>query len=145
MSSQPTYPEVLVRHFKNPANKGRLTRETLYETGYNSKCGDVIYLSIAISDDGHINEIMFDGRACMICLASASILTCQVHNKSSEQALNLIRDIENIFEKNNQTNTELHRDIKALSSIRKYPARTQCVTLAWQTLATAIQKDHSDS
>ncbi|MEX0779851.1 MAG: SUF system NifU family Fe-S cluster assembly protein [Balneolales bacterium] len=142
-SLQQIYSEVLVRHFKEPAHKGRLTNETLYETGYNPKCGDVINLSISCVDDGTIQEIMFDGKGCMICQASASILTRQVRNITSDEAKQLIHEVEKLFDKEHIGEIPLPDDVKALGSISRYPTRKQCVTLAWQTLGRALQRHYS--
>ncbi|MEX1136260.1 MAG: SUF system NifU family Fe-S cluster assembly protein [Balneolales bacterium] len=143
MCSQNVYSEVIVSHFKKPRNKGRLTRETTFETGYNPKCGDVIHLSILMGDDDFIEDIMFDGKGCMICLASASILTHQVKRVPVGDVFNLIREVEKISKKDHVTEANLPPDIKALSSIQRYPTRKQCVMLAWQTLESALQKRNS--
>lgn len=142
MCSQNVYSETLISHFKHPRNKGRLSLETVFETGYNPICGDIIYLSILLSEHDIIEDIMFDGKGCMICLASASILTTQVKGKPLNDVLNLIHEVENMFKKNqNDLDIRLHHDIKALSSIRQFPTRSQCVTLAWKTIEKPLLKN----
>ncbi|MEX0686218.1 MAG: SUF system NifU family Fe-S cluster assembly protein [Balneolales bacterium] len=133
--------DILVRHYKAPLNKGRLSDETAYETAYNPKCGDVIHLSIRIDSNGLIKKVMFDGHGCMICLASASILTDKVNNLSTGDAHHLINTVEKLLKLNkDEIDLEsLPDDIQALSSVRSFPTRTQCVTLAWHALRQALK------
>lgn len=142
MCSHKMYSEALVSHYKTPLNKGRLADETIYESGYNPKCGDVIHLSIKISKDGSIEKIRFESQGCMICQASASILTVHAEQTKISEARQLIGEVINLFTRNPQDTDfqSLHPDIQALSTIRQYPTRTQCVTLAWHTLERALNR-----
>ncbi|MEX0928453.1 MAG: SUF system NifU family Fe-S cluster assembly protein [Balneolales bacterium] len=141
MGSRQVYSKVLIDHFKNPVNRGRLTNETCLETGYNPKCGDVIYLSLRMDRD-RVEEVMFDGKGCMICLASASILAGHITNMPAAEIHRHIHEVMDMFspDPSFDENLALHDEIKALSSVREFPTRSQCATLAWQTLGQALRK-----
>src|SRR5437588_11502322 len=66
--------EIILDHYQNPRNRGRLEQPTVANRGHNPLCGDEIELSIFIDDDC-VREIAFSGRGCSISQASASMMT----------------------------------------------------------------------
>ncbi len=79
------YREQLMDHYKNPQNRGHMDGSTKEQTKNNPFCGDVIKMQIKIAD-GKIEDIKFDGAACAVSVASASVLTGLVKGKSIEDA-----------------------------------------------------------
>ena len=81
--------EIILDHYQNPRNHGRLEHPTLANRGHNPLCGDEIELSVGIDeDDDRIREISFTGRGCSISQASASMMTEVVkgHNLAEAEA-----------------------------------------------------------
>src|SRR6266851_5739156 len=59
--------EIILDHYQNPRNHGRLEHPTLANRGHNPLCGDEIELSVGIDEqDDRISEISFTGRGCSI-------------------------------------------------------------------------------
>src|SRR5260370_13751344 len=79
--------EIILDHYQNPRNHGRLEHPTLANRGHNPLCGDEIEISIGIDEQGElIREIAFTGRGCSISQASASMMTEVVKGHKLDEA-----------------------------------------------------------
>lgn len=68
------YEEVILDHWKNPRNKGRLVNPDLVGIEVNPLCGDTVRLELKV-EGGRVTEVRFDGQGCAISQAAASLLT----------------------------------------------------------------------
>ncbi|MEJ7762881.1 MAG: Fe-S cluster assembly sulfur transfer protein SufU [Thermomicrobiales bacterium] len=82
------YREVILDHYKNPRNRGRLDPADHSHSDVNPLCGDEIRLDLRVTD-GIITEVAFEGRGCAISQAATSILTELVAGQSVEDAKRL--------------------------------------------------------
>ena len=97
MNIEGMYQEVLLDAYRNPKNKGRLQKYDLEAKDVNPACGDKVNIQAKV-ENGRIKEIKFEGEGCIICMASASMLTeyikgkklHEVKNVQKEEALKLI-------------------------------------------------------
>jgi len=70
------YHEDLLDEAKNPNNYGEMSDPDLVSTSYNASCGDVISVSVKLSNDKKtIEDIKWKGQGCIISQASMSILS----------------------------------------------------------------------
>ena len=132
MSNDSVYKEVLLDHFHNPRNKGKLDDMDIVRRGSNPRCGDEIEVGIACAN-GVLETVRFRGRGCSICLASASMMTECTSGLKLQQARQLVTRLQQWF---SNTNNEMppNENLAALGTIRQHPARKKCVLLAWQAL-----------
>src|ERR1700738_258796 len=87
MATEELSREIILDHYQNPRNHGRLEHPTLANRGNNPLCGDEIEISIAIDEQGQlIREIAFSGRGCSISQASASMMTEVVKGQKLDDA-----------------------------------------------------------
>lgn len=86
MNNKLPYKELLLEHYHHPRNKKTCDSSDFGTTILNPSCGDQVVIH-GIIENAIITEIYFDGKGCVICLASASILTTLVKNQSIEYAL----------------------------------------------------------
>jgi nitrogen fixation NifU-like protein len=68
------YGAVIAEHAKHPRNLGTIDSPDLRGEGVNPLCGDKVTLELRVAD-GRIAEARYSGEACMVALASASVLT----------------------------------------------------------------------
>jgi len=68
------YSELLLDHFRNPRNVGKLANASAEVTATNPICGDILELGIRVND-GEIAEARFLCRGCTTSIACASLLT----------------------------------------------------------------------
>ena len=78
--SDDIYREIILDHYRNPRNKGKLPDADISTHDSNPLCGDEIDIHMKIFGD-KITDVKFEGRGCAISQASASMLTEMVINK----------------------------------------------------------------
>ena len=114
------YRQKILQHYKNPHNKGHLDTPGKKAELINKSCGDEIKIEVVIKDN-KVTEIAFTGHGCVISIATASILTDYVKNKSIEE----IKKI---------TSEELIK----LIGIEITPARLKCLLLPLEAIQKAL-------
>jgi nitrogen fixation NifU-like protein len=95
--SDDIYREIILDHYRNPRNKGKLPHADVSMHDSNPLCGDEIDIHLKV-EQGKIKDIKFEGRGCAISQASASMLTEMVLDKPLTTVKDLAKDdiLENI-------------------------------------------------
>ena len=95
--SDDIYREIILDHYRNPRNKGKLPQADVSTHDSNPLCGDEIDIHLKVKH-GKIKDIKFEGRGCAISQASASMLTEMVLDKPLTAVKDLAKDdiLENI-------------------------------------------------
>lgn len=130
------YREVILEHYKNPRNHGRLPEPDVATRGHNPLCGDDVEISLAFEDDV-IRDIRFQGKGCSISQASASMLTEVVKGKTTSEARQLVDTFKAIM-RGDPVSADGLGDVEALEGVRRYPVRIKCALLAWTTLQEGL-------
>jgi len=81
----PYNPKVL-ELFRNPKNLGKMEDATVSAVAGNPMCGDMITFYLKISEHGVIKKASFESYGCAANIATSSILTEMIKNKTLEQA-----------------------------------------------------------
>lgn len=115
--SDDIYREIILDHYRNPRNKGKLPEADISTHDSNPLCGDEIDIHMKIRGD-RIMDVKFEGRGCAISQASASMLTEMVINKP----LTSVKDI---------AKTDILENI-GLTNLG--PARIKCALLALKVM-----------
>jgi nitrogen fixation NifU-like protein len=89
------YREHILDHYRHPRNQGVLDDADISCELDNPVCGDVVRLDVRLSY-GRVSEARFSGRGCVISMASASMLTEKVMDKTVEELRELTD--EDVFE-----------------------------------------------
>jgi nitrogen fixation protein NifU and related proteins len=136
--------EIILDHYQNPRNHGRLPDPTVANRGHNPLCGDEVELSLHITDD-HIDGIAFSGRGCSISQASASMMTERVKGQSLSDVRVAVQDFTQNMANRSPAPPELEDELDALQGVKRYPARVKCALLPWTTLRESIDLfEHRD-
>jgi nitrogen fixation NifU-like protein len=140
------YQEVILDHNRKPRNYGVLADASHKAEGHNPLCGDHITIALRL-DDGRIGAIAFEGEACAICKASASMLTTNVKGKTSEEAEVLIREFRDMATGKLDVASQPHHlgRLTVFSGVRDLPTRVKCAILPWHTLHAALNSAGSAS
>lgn len=73
--------EILLEHFQNPRNAGRLEPPAVTIEASNPACGDILRLS-ARFENGRVTEARYQVRGCTASVAAGSALTEWMMGKS---------------------------------------------------------------
>src|SRR5437868_15479386 len=93
MTTEDLSREIILDHYQNPRNHGRLDSPTLANRGNNPLCGDEVELFLGLDRAGErIDAIGFTGRGCSISQASASMMTELVKGRSLSEAEAAVKD-----------------------------------------------------
>lgn len=122
---------LILENYQNPKNRGLVDDDTYLKINTNSKsCIDEIDLQMKIQD-GMVKDMRFEGEACAICTSSTSILINTLIGKKIEEALEIIKNFENMIEEK-EYKSELIGEALAYSDIAKQPNRKNCALLTWR-------------
>jgi nitrogen fixation NifU-like protein len=144
------YRTVILDHGRRPRNLGRLARATHRADGDNPLCGDTIRLELEL-DGGTVRRAGFEGAACMVATASASLMTESLTGRTPAEALALAERVEALSagrpagagagagtETGGGTPEVELGELAALAGVRHHPLRVRCATLPWQALRRAL-------
>lgn len=115
------YQEKILDHYHSPRNTGVIKHPTHEHCANNPTCGDKICATLVIEND-IIVDIKFTGEGCAISQAAASLVTENIKNDITENALKLTRD-----------------DIVNMLGIEIGIGRIRCALLGIETIQKAIQ------
>lgn len=115
------YQDLILDHYRNPRNFGKLEHATNTGEAKNLSCGDRLEMTVSVKK-GLVNDIRFQGEGCAISQAAASMLTEYAKGKPAETLLAL--------------------DPKAvlkLLSLDLSPTRMKCALLSLETLKKTLR------
>jgi nitrogen fixation NifU-like protein len=138
---QAFYKERVLAHSREPHNFRTLDEPTLSAEGFNPLCGDKVTIYLKI-DGGRIKDAAFGGVGCAISIASASMLTDVLIGVTEQDAEAILQSALNMFRGQDASADDPYKEqlteLRALESVRSYPSRIKCATLAWSTLEAAL-------
>lgn len=145
MALEELYREVILDHYRNPRNRGRLESPDATAEGVNPMCGDELTLDLIIEDDV-VTRVGIEGQGCSISQSSASMMTEAIKGKSRADIEDLVAKFRTMMslDDSNDPGIDPDRpgavlgDIEALQGVRKYPVRIKCASLGWNTLMEAL-------
>ncbi len=131
------YRDIILDHYRNPRNRGRLAKPDIATQGANPLCGDEIEVSLIISD-GRVEDVRFEGKGCSISQASASMMTDIVKGHTLDEVDSEVKSFTQAMANRQATPGELESELDALQGVKRYPARVKCALLPWTTLRESV-------
>lgn len=133
------YQEMIVDHGRHPRNFKTLDNATHTLEGFNPLCGDQLKLFLVV-ENAIVKDVAFTGQGCAISMASASIMSQMIKDKTVEQAQTLFENFHRLVTQGDLS--ELQQDslgkLQALAGVKAFPSRIKCATLAWHTLSKSL-------
>ena len=120
--SDTLYREQLLDIYKDPPNKGTLAKKDVEVTEANPFCGDVLTLQLKI-ENGFIEDVAFDGGACIVTIASAALLTEELRGKTLTKAKAITK-----------------QEVLDMLGVELTTSRVKCATLILETLDSALKR-----
>jgi nitrogen fixation NifU-like protein len=139
------YQSVILDHNKKPRNQGVVDDANRSADGHNPLCGDVIHLTAHVDEGGLIEDLRFEGQGCAISTASASLMTQAVKGRPVDQARALFAGFREMVtgDPTQEPDSAHLGKLAVFGGVRGFPMRVKCATLAWHTLANALDQSGS--
>ncbi len=133
------YQEVILDHGRQPRNFGHPPPDTNRRAdGHNPLCGDRLSLFLTY-EDGVVRDVGFVGNGCAISIASASLMTEMVKGKTDAEVREMFQRFHSLVTGDGAGDDADALDkLTVFSGVREFPVRVKCATLAWHTLAAAL-------
>ena len=125
---------IILDNYQNSLNRKRHDDDNKYIklNSRNVSCIDNIDLYVKMNGSV-IEDITFEGEACVISISSTSIMTNLLKNKTIDEAIDIIRNFDNMIEEK-EFDEEVLEDAIVYDDISKQPSRKKCATLSWHGL-----------
>ena len=131
---------IILDKYQNPYHRMRHDNDRDYVklNSRNVSCIDNIDLYIKIKDN-KIEEISFEGEACVISISSTSIMSRLLEGKTIDEALEIIKNYSNMIEEKEYDQDVLEEAV-VYDDVAKQHSRKKCATLSWQGLYKELLK-----
>ena len=133
------YREVILDHHRDPRNFGALPDANSKAEGFNPLCGDRVEIFLKIDEKKILTDCRFQGEGCSICMASASMMTEEIHGRSMEEAEQRVEGFRALM-KGEKCPFSVEGDLESLLGVRQFPVRIKCALLPWTTLQEAVNQ-----
>ncbi len=133
------YQELILDHNRKPRNFGPLADANRSARGVNPLCGDKVAVHLRVEGD-QVRDVRFEGEGCAISIASASVMTEGLKDRSCAHARELFERFHQMVAADDGGDIDGASlgKLAAFAGVRDYPARVKCATLAWHTLCAAL-------
>ena len=118
-------------------HKQYLVQADSHAEGFNPLCGDQLSVYLKLDSDC-IVDASFQGNGCAICMASASMMTDFLKNKTSQEVDDCFVNFHDVMMGKEGT---LPGKLAVLAGVKEYPSRIKCATLAWHAAQAALHND----
>lgn len=122
---------IILDNYQNPYHRTRHEKDDNYLklNSRNVSCIDNIDVYIKMNQD-KIEDISFEGEACVISISSTSIMASTLIGKTIDEALKIIENYDNMIEEKEYDRSLLGEAV-VYDDIAKQPSRKKCATLTW--------------
>ncbi len=118
------YQEIIIEEFRHPHNFGAMSDADYVIHERNSTCGDEVTMYLKVTPDGRISEVKWEGNGCAISMATMSVLSQVIQNKT-------FAEIKKMSQK----------DLEELLGLEEIAlGRVKCLTLGFSALKKIKEK-----
>lgn len=120
---------IILDNYQNPFNKDVSEVEGYIKINTNNEsCIDNLDIYVKLKDNV-IEDVKFDGEACVICISSTSIMIRNLIGKTVDEANVIISNYLNMIEEKDY-DEELLGELNVYNDLYKQPSRKKCATLS---------------
>ena len=121
---------IILDNYQNPYHRLRHDEDDYLKL--NSRNVSFIYnIDVYIKiKDGVIEDISFEGEACVISISSTSIMASTLVGKTIDEALKIIENYDDMIEEK-EYDKDILGEAVVYDDIAKQPSRKKCATLTW--------------
>jgi nitrogen fixation NifU-like protein len=135
------YRELVLDHGRTPRHGGTLPDATHHAEASNPLCGDRVQLAVRVDSRGHVVELRHHTEGCLLCVASASLMACDVPGRDAAAVAARLQALRAGIATGDGSGLD---DLDALVGVAVHPARHRCVLLPWEALQRALPPPEHD-
>lgn len=122
---------IILDNYQNPYHRERHDGDSCYLklNSRNVSCIDNIDLYVKMDGD-KIEEISFEGEACVISISTTSIMSQLLEGHTIDEALEIIKNYDAMIEEEDYDEALLGEAV-VYDDVAKQPSRKKCATLSW--------------
>ena len=132
------YQRVVLEHNRAPRRFGRLERATHAADRANPRCGDRLHCELDVRD-GRIADLRFEGEACAVAIAAASMLGDLACGATGAEVAALGERLRALWQ--GAGDDPALGELNALAALARFPERRHCAELAFATIAAALRTE----
>lgn len=132
------YRETVLRHSVEPVGYRKAIEATHEAERFNPLCGDRVTLRFRV-EQARIEDAAFEGEACAICLASASLLCAHAPGMDPAGLITAGDRLKTLLD--GQDVDDVSPDLRSLAGVHRYPSRIRCALLPWEAAEKALGED----
>lgn len=120
---------IILDNYQNPFNKDISEVDGYIKINTNNEsCIDNLDIYVKLNGDV-IEDIKFDGEACVICISSTSIMIRNLIGKKIDEAKEIINNYLNMINEK-EYNSDILGELNVYNDTYKQPSRKKCATLS---------------
>ncbi len=134
---------IILDNYQNPYHRIRHDKDLEYLklNSRNLSCIDNIDVYLKIVNN-KIEDISFEGEACVISISTTSIMASLLIGKTIEEAIAIIESYDKMIEEQDYDKSILG-DAIVYDDIAKQPSRKKCATLTWHSVYQKLREQKS--
>lgn len=137
------YQSIIMEHATSPRNFGPLNFKDAEKRVFNPFCGDDITIDLAFNHD-QIQRVSFYGDGCILCKASASMMTELVIKREVDDVQQISQKfVEMVTHLENKQTFEDLKEAVVFQNVAKFPVRVKCVLLPWEGLRNCLEGEEN--
>lgn len=129
------YRDRVLDHGRAPRHAGPLAGASHRAEAHNALCGDRVRVELRLDGEGRIAALGHQSEGCLLCLASASLMACDVAGRDAVGVGARLQALRIAIAKGDGCGLD---DVGALAGVAAHPARHRCVLLPWECLQQAL-------
>ena len=131
---------IILDNYNNCNNRCRHDGDVDYQKTNTRSATCIDNLDLYIIFRGNvIEDISFDGEACVISTSSTNIMASLLKGKTIDEAIEIIKNYNNMI-KEEEYDKDLIEEAIVYDDISKQPSRIKCATLSWDGVYKELLK-----
>jgi len=137
------YQEIILDHSRHPRHFGALASANHVAEGHNPLCGDRVKVYLRVDANDRITDVSFEGRGCAISVASASLMTELLRERSIADAEKLMGGFLHLVKGEDAAGlvADDREQLEVMAGVSAFPMRVKCATLAWHAMKAALDNE----
>lgn len=134
---------IILDNYQNPNNKHTSDNSYVKINTRNVSCIDNLDIYLKVNND-IIEDVTFEGEACVISISSTNILINLLIGKTREEGIYILDNYLKMINEE-EYDSEVLKDLLVFDDTSKQPSRIKCATLSANGIKNYLEKEENHS